>query len=182
MTTATPRIRVFFALWPSAAERSALAAWQPVLEMRCGGRGMRADTLHSTLVFLGNVEAGRLESLQRAAQQVRAEPFVLCFDEARHWDQNHIVYAAPRNTPEQLAVLVATLEKHLKSCGFNFDKRRYQSHVTLLRNALCGSESLPAVKPVRWEVREFVLLQSVNPDGRSAYRILSRIPLEPQGA
>ncbi len=178
MTTATPGIRVFFALWPTAAERDGIAAWQPELKSHCGGRAMRADTLHSTLLFIGNIEPGRLESLQEAALQVRAEPFTLCFDEPRHWEQNHIVYAAPRNVPARLAALVASLEQRMQMSGYKFDQRRYQSHVTLLRNASCAAGSLPSVEPVCWQISEFVLLQSEHMEGRAAYRILSRIPLQ----
>lgn len=141
---------------------------------------MRADTLHSTLVFIGNIEVGRLESLDAAAQQVRAAPFTLCFDEARCWGQNHIVYAAPRNAPGQLSALVASLEQCLKVGGFKFDTRRYQSHVTLMRNGRCDTGSLPIFEPVCWQVSEFVLLQSVQIDGRSAYRIVSRFSLTNQ--
>lgn len=139
---------------------------------------MHADTLHSTLVFIGNIEPGKLELLQDAALRVRTEPFTLCFDEARFWAHNQIVYAAPRNPPEPLGVLVASLEQGLKLTGFNFDQRRYQSHVTLLRNARCDAGSLPPVEPVCWQISEFVLLQSVHTERRSAYRILSRIPLQ----
>ena len=61
-------VRVFFALWPDDAERAALAAWQLPLHKLCSGRIIRADTLHNTLVFLGNVEAHRLEAPYLAAQ------------------------------------------------------------------------------------------------------------------
>lgn len=91
-----PLARVFFALWPDEAVRSALSAWQPSLRELCGGDAMRADTLHSTLVFLGEVETHRLEALLLAAREVAGSPFEIDFDVARYWGHNHIVYAAPR--------------------------------------------------------------------------------------
>ncbi len=84
-------MRVFFALWPDDAERAALAAWQPPLEALYGGKAMRAETLHNTLVFLGNVAERRLEALKLAAQEAPGRAFALRLEEARYWGHNHIV-------------------------------------------------------------------------------------------
>ena len=65
-----PTARVFFALWPAAIESAQLAAWQAPLKRLCGGRAMRGETLHNTLVFIGEVELYGLEVLQLAAQEV----------------------------------------------------------------------------------------------------------------
>ena len=99
MNTLNPHARVFFALWPDAVRRTALADWQPLLHACCGGRVMRADSLHCTLVFLGNVAVRRLEALQLAAQEVAAKPFTVTFDHAAYWGHNHIVYAAAGTIP-----------------------------------------------------------------------------------
>lgn len=80
-----PIARVFFALWPSVEESGALAAWQVLLKDLCGGRAVRAETLHATLVFIGEIKQARLEALQLAAQEVVAESFELRFEKARYW-------------------------------------------------------------------------------------------------
>lgn len=172
-----PTPRVFFALWPVEAQRSALADWQHVLKKLCGGRTMRADTLHLTLVFLGQVAADRLEALTLAAEEVCAEGFELCLDEARYWVHNHILYAAPGVTPAALQHLVNELEASLRRHRFDFDEREYKPHVTLGRNTHWSDEPLPDMLPVRWSVSEFVLLESVPENAASAYRILARFPL-----
>jgi 2'-5' RNA ligase len=104
------KVRLFFALWPSAAECVAMSAWHSPLRELCGGRVMRTDTLHSTLVFLGEVEESRLEALRLAAQETNGEGFELALTRARYWGHNHIVYAAPDAIPPQLAELVQELE------------------------------------------------------------------------
>ncbi|MDD2722051.1 MAG: RNA 2',3'-cyclic phosphodiesterase [Gallionella sp.] len=169
--------RVFFALWPTDDERIALADWQPALVRLCGGRVMRAETLHLTLVFLGEIPCNRLEALCLAAQQVSGQCFGLSLDVARYWGHNHILYTAPRVVPPQLAQLVRELEKQLRRQHFKFDAREYKPHVTLLRNAHWRDDPLPELPPVRLEVGSFVLLQSVQQDGAAAYRILARFPL-----
>ena len=172
-----PAARVFFALWPTAAEREQLAAWQKPLKRLCGGRAMRGETLHTTLVFVGQIEFGRIEALRLAAQQVSGESFELCFDEARYWGHNRIVYAAPRHTPQQLAQLVEALEQRLTGHRFNFDRHEYRPHVTLLRDAHGSDAPLPAMQPVSWRISDFVLVQSAPHDGIADYRVLARFPL-----
>ena len=169
--------RVFFALWPDEAERVALAAWQPNLHRMCGGRTMRAATLHATLVFLGEVELHRLEALQLAAQEVAGVSFDLVLDVARYWVHNHIVYAAPDIVPPPLVQLVRDLEQCLTRHRFRFDKHSYKPHVTLLRNAQWSDELLPEMKKVIWRARGFVLVQSVPDSAGANYRVLARFPL-----
>lgn len=176
-----PAARVFFALWPKAAESKQLAAWQVPLKRLCGGRAMRGETLHNTLVFVGNVESYGLEVLQLAAQEVSGEGFELCFDEARYWGHNHIVYAAPRHVPQQLLQLVDALGRRLVAHRFEFDRRTYKPHVTLLRNARWSDTALPAMQPVSWQMGDFALVQSVPREGLTDYRVLARFPLSPCG-
>jgi 2'-5' RNA ligase len=169
--------RVFFALWPTAAERAALAAWLPALHKLCGGRMTRAETLHNTLVFLGNVEVFHLETLRLAAQEAGGKAFELPFDEACYWRHNRIVFASPGSTPPQLAQLVRDLERRRAAPGLDFDKRPYQPHVTLLRNAKWGGTSLPAMARVAWQATDFALVQSVPDEKGASYRVLARFPL-----
>lgn len=177
MDTTATNARVFFALWPTDAERRELAVWQTALQPLCGGRAMRSDTLHATLVFLGEVEVARLEALQLAASEVASDRFVLTLDEARYWGHNHILYAAPCVVPQQLVQLVRELELHLIRHRFVFEQHEFKPHATLLRNAHWTDNSLPAMPPVLWDVRGFVLLQSELRNGEANYRILARFSL-----
>ncbi len=169
--------RIFFALWPDDAERAALATWQPALHKLCGGRIMRADTLHNTLVFLGDIELHRLEALQLAAQEAEGGAFELSFDVARYWGHNHIVYAAPDSMPPQLAQLVHNLEQRLVRHHFDFDKRPYKPHVTLLRHARWSDRPLPDTTRVVWRAKDFALVQSVTDETSANYRVLARFAL-----
>jgi 2'-5' RNA ligase len=138
---------------------------------------MLGDTLHNTLVFIGNILQSRLEPLQLAAQEVSGKSFELCFDIARYWGHNHIVYAAPLHLPLPLTQLVMVLEKSLVRHGFKFDNREYRPHVTLIRNARWTDAPLPAMQPVCWKITDFALVQSMSREGMTAYRVLARFPL-----
>jgi RNA 2',3'-cyclic 3'-phosphodiesterase len=170
-------VKVFFALWPAATERDRLASWLKPLQHLCGGRAMRGETLHCTLVFIGDVERSRLEALQLAAQEVSGETFELCFDMAHYWGHNHIVYAAPGHVPPHLVHLVGVLEQRLAEHHFKFDQREYKPHVTLLRNAHWTDAPLPAMQPVHWQMRDFALVRSAQQNGLANYQVLARFPL-----
>ncbi len=133
---------------------------------------MRPDTLHVTLVFLGDVEVARLEALELAAREVTARHFELVLDEVRYWEHNRIIYAAPGVVPAALLQLVSDMQCGLARHGFDFDRRAYKPHVTLLRNARYG-DPLPEMTTVRWHVKDFAMVQGGGPD----YRVLARFPL-----
>jgi 2'-5' RNA ligase len=177
-STKDPVVRLFLALWPNAAERAALSAWQKPLLALCGGRLMRADTLHSTLVFLGEVAEHRLEALHLAVEETNREGFELRLTEAHYWGHNHIVYAAPDEAPPQLAGLVRELESRLHMHRFHFDERPFKPHVTLLRNAHWSDAPLPPMPAVSWRFNGFVLVQSMRgAHGAAHYEVLARVPL-----
>lgn len=176
-----PTARVFFALWPTFTESGALAAWQPPLMQLCGGRSMRDETLHLTLVFIGGIGRARLESLRQAAQEVSAEGFELCFDRAHYWGRAKIVYAAPDHAPPQLVQLVSGLEQSLARHGFKFDEREHKPHITLLRNARWTDADLNVMPPVGWRIKDFALVESVPQGGSMDYRMLARFPLKTTG-
>lgn len=177
-----PTIRVFFALWPDAAVSEALATGQASLERLCGGRAIRAEMLHMTLVFIGAIDQTRLEALQLAAQEVVAPRFTMRFDTLRYWGHNHIVYATPSQAPRKLQYLVNALQERLAVHRFRFDAREHKPHVTLLRKARCGDEPMPQLAPVRWQVSDFALVQSANERGSLEYRVLARFSLSHSGA
>ena len=154
-----------------------MAVWQPPLHKLCGGKAMRPDTLHATLVFLGDVAAHRLEALKLAAEEVGGEPFELGFDSARYWGHNHIAYAAPKQVPGTLAELVRELEQHLRKHRFHFEPREFKPHITLLRHAQWSDAPLPQMDTVRWPAREFVLVQSLSDERGPRYKVLARFGL-----
>lgn len=180
--TESKKVRVFFALWPTAEERSALAQWQTSLHELTGGRVMLDNTLHATLVFVGAIDPERLEALRLAASEVVSEGFELRLAQARYWGHNGIVYAAPDRMSAPLMLLVERLEQCLRRHHFQFEQRPHKPHVTLLRNALWTDRSLPPMQPVRWQMGDFVLVLSHPEHGVANYQVLARFPLLPSEA
>lgn len=184
-TPGVSSFRVFFALWPDEAVRSELVKAGAALHGRYGGRRMRADSLHLTLVFVGQVEVGRIHDLLAMAENIRVARFEMDFDLAACWRHNHIGCLGASRVPEALLSLVRGLEEGLSALDMAFDRRPYKPHVTLLRNADCRTASdagtlekeNPAPVPIAWPARDFVLVKSsLRPEG-ARYEELGRWPL-----
>ena len=166
-------VRLFFALWPDAVMRSALDQLGKQMHEQCGGRRTRAEAIHITLAFLGEVAVTRIAELQALAAQLQGDAFDFELSHSRWWRQNHIAWVAPQTVPQALITLVSELQRQLKVAGFEVDMRAYVPHVTLLRKAYCP-RPLPEMAAITWKVRDFVLVQSVMTEHGSAYEIIGR--------
>ena len=144
-----------------------------------GGRLIRPDHLHLTLVFLGNVAHAKTFQLEATAQQQCRAGFSLEFGKTGYWRHNRIVWAAPISIPEPLRALVAALERSLQHAGIQFDRQRkeneYVPHVTLIRDARVLA-ALPMPKFV-WRISDFALIESARGAKGAEYQVLARWPL-----
>jgi RNA 2',3'-cyclic 3'-phosphodiesterase len=167
--------RCFFALWPAAAVRDALAQWTQGARKECGGRATAAEKIHLTLAFLGNVERSRIDELRAAAAVIAGERFTLALDQAGYWRHNRIVWAGATEVPPALTMLVSALGERVKGLGYRLEERPYAAHITLLRNARRGAS--PALPLLRWAADEFTLVESKLGERGSRYVIVDRWPL-----
>jgi 2'-5' RNA ligase len=165
--------RVFFALWPGEAVRAALHGQGRRLHAELAGRLTRAQSIHMTLLFLGEVPETRLDALHAAATDVPVESFSLHVDRAACWRHNRIAWVGPARTPPALDVLVGQLRDRVADAGFAFDRKPFAPHVTLVRNALCRPLD-DAIEPIEWAVQDFVLVRSVPEAGGSNYAVIGR--------
>ena len=170
---------MFFALWPDIGVRGQLMRQGLKMHRLLGGKLTREESVHLTLVFLGDVSLQRLPDLQARAASVRFEAFVLPIERAGCWRHNNIGWVGPNQTPATLATLVADLEQALGEEGFRFDHRAYSAHITLLRKARCV-EMDSGVAAFDWKVNDFVLVCSQLSSEGSRYTIVGRWPARQQ--
>jgi 2'-5' RNA ligase len=164
---------MFFALWPDAEVRRSLLREGAQMHRQLGGKLTRADSVHLTLVFLGDVALERVAALQARAAELRFEPFVLRIEQAGCWRHNSIGWVGPSQTPAELVRLVGSLEQGLADEGFRFDRRPYAAHITLLRKARCAPLEAK-VSAFDWPVRDFVLVRSELSGDGSRYTMVDR--------
>jgi 2'-5' RNA ligase len=166
--------RLFFALWPHARQREALARIQG--ELPAGqGRKTHPEDLHITLVFLGDLHLKRRVCAEQVAAGIQASPFVLSLDRFGCFPKAGILWCGASERPQPLLDLLHALREGLLDCGFLPERRRFKPHVTLARRA----GPLPARDlghPVAWPVSEFALVVAQSGE-RPRYRVEHRWPL-----
>lgn len=172
-----PTHRLFFALWPPAPVRNALAAAaQGVRAFDGAGRPVPAAKYHLTLHFLGGwptMPEDVIERVRAAVQSVRGRAFHLVVDRAGGFREARVGWLAPAGN-SGLDALWSELRRALDEAGVvRRADARFTPHVTVLR----GMRAEPAcvdVPPVSWPVDGFVLVHSH--DGR--YEVIERWPLD----
>lgn len=162
--------RLFFALWPDADARTALAALAQD-HARHNGCAVAPTNLHVTLAFVGGVSAAQRQCLEAAAATVTAPAFSLKLDRLGFWARPRILWAGTSAPPIEMMVLVKTLHAALMPCGFQPDPRPFQAHVTLARKAQ-RAPGVHAVSPIVWRADTFCLVESVTGERGVEYHVV----------
>jgi 2'-5' RNA ligase len=179
------RRRLFFALWPDSGIAEAMATQARQIAAGGQGRAMRADSLHVTLAFLGDVNASvetrLLEACDRVSLSCWPDGFRVCLDRLEYWRHNEIVAATSSERAEssrQLEVLLGDLSR---SCAIKLPDRPFVPHLTLVRNCRIAPPGLECEVANRWTLhaRSFRLVWSrLDPSG-SRFQTLGEWPSGP---
>jgi 2'-5' RNA ligase len=187
--------------------RQALMQLALQVHRQTDGKLTRADSVHMTLLFLGDTPVERLHMLEELAATVAFEAFTLDIAKVGCWKHNQIAWVAPPTTPPPLARLVEQLGRGAAAREFPVETRPFAPHLTLIRKARCagldwargvgldrargagldcacgaGFDSARGAgldvdpPPIRWDVREFVLVRSELGQGGSRYHPIGRWP------
>jgi 2'-5' RNA ligase len=169
-------VRLFFAAWPPPRTALGLYRWAENAARETRGRVTRAEKIHLTLAFLGDIEESKISAAEEAGRAAVGKAHFLPIEQARYWPHNRIVWVGPDETPPPLAALAADLKSLLIEKGFELEQRAFAAHVTLIRKAR-APRTLPPLPPLDWPVEEFVLVRSTLSDEGSSYDVLERFPL-----
>jgi 2'-5' RNA ligase len=150
-------------------------------------RKVEPDTLHVTLVFLGECPEPALEAAHEGFLTLHMSPLSLALEGLGLFgkDRPHTAWAGLRPSPD-LMRLQQKAETIARRAGCPIDSRKFTPHVTLGRfpppappDAM-RLERAVATTPFRagpWEVTELTLWQS-HPGGKAArYEVLATYPL-----
>jgi len=173
-----PPLRVFFALWPDAGARVALAALARDTAVQARGRAPPVGNLHLTLAFLGDVAAARIAALDAIGLAVAAAAplFTLTLDRVGAFGDGRIAWAGTSAPPRDLERLVQSLTGALAKDGFPTERRAFHPHVTLARHCRRPAGSA-AIAPIAWRIEQITLNASeLSPRG-PRYRELGAWPL-----
>lgn len=186
-----PAVRLFVAVnLPAAVRNEAYQAAAPLRDSRLPVRWVKADNLHVTLKFLGEVapeQSGRIGSaLVAGVRGVRAFSVAIggigAFPSMEH---PRVVWIGVEKHPA-LELLANDVENALAPFGFGSELRPFHPHITLGRvgrgaraDRLRGLENL--AEEIAYEgmatVESVDLMESRPGPGGSQYRVLVRAAL-----
>jgi 2'-5' RNA ligase len=139
--------RLFFALWPDAGARDALAKLALDVGAVAQGKPVPAAKIHLTLAFLGEVAQERGGALAQAAQSSRGRAFEVVLDRVGSFSKARAAWAAPSQVPEMLVAVQRQLEERLRAQGFRLEEREFRAHVTLARSTR-AAVPLASIAPI----------------------------------
>ena len=166
--------RLFFALLPDEAVRKQLRQLQKSLG-QIGGRPVPRENLHLTLLFLGDVEADKVDAVRAIAAGIEGEPFDLVLNTLGGFRQNNarILWVGPSELPSELGALHQSLRRQVRKIGLRVGKGTYHPHVTLIRKTDLREKLPEDLEPdIQWTACRLALIASeLRPTG-SRYKIL----------
>ena len=175
---------LFFAIRPDlkAAEQLHQYGAEARRRRSLTGRQVAPDHLHVSLNFVDKRARPDVQIIDRAvaaATTVTMPPFVLALDRIGTWGRGpgpKAIVAWADDGVIGARLLHTAIHTALAPTGLvPKAEPNLEPHLTLLRDI---SEATPEfIEPVKWTVREFVLLDSARGEGR--HELLGRWPLRP---
>jgi 2'-5' RNA ligase len=182
-------VRLFLAVDPPAATRERLRGLIARLSAAPSGwRFVRAEGIHLTLRFLGEVPAERDAALRPAFREVAraTPPFRLraaglaAFPHRRR--PRVLVVPLAGEPPARLEQLAHDVEQAARAAGFAAETRRFRPHWTLARAVRGGRAALPQDAGLADEtiaVVELLLVESTLGPSGARYTVRDVYPLGP---
>ena len=132
------------------------------------GRVMRAENLHLTLAFIGDLPDPRGAEVAAACA---ALPPLAC-----DWELTEIgFFARPRVLwaggvlSDELAAIAARARGLLDGMGVAYDRKPFVPHVTLLRDVKLYDGPREIAPPIAWPIREVALFRSGRDETGARY-------------
>jgi len=162
-------MRCFLAAWPDAAARQRCAELTQSLRPHADhGRVMRAENLHLTLAFIGELPDARGAEVAAACA---ALPPLACA-----WELTEIgFFARPRvlwaggALSDGLAAIAASARGLLDRMAVGYDRKPFVPHVTLLRDVKRFDGPREIAPPIAWPIREIALYRSGRDEAGARY-------------
>ena len=168
-------LRLFFALWPDAAVRAAIAALARDVAGETRGRPVVADNLHLTLAFLGERPAAMVPDLCACVSTIDTSSFELSLDEVGCWRKTGIAWLTAKRIAPPLLVMQEHIVEALRGLHILIDERRFMPHVTLARRieVIVSRQIAPSID---WRIGSFALVASTLDPAGVRYAVVKTWP------
>ena len=154
----------------------------------------RAENLHLTLKFLGEIAPSRIEALSNAASRAAqdVQPFNLTIEGAGAFPPRgipRVLWLGIKDSSGELARLQSRLEDECSTEGFAREERPFHPHLTLARiRATQGARELARLHQetgfaaIEFPVTDLVVMRSELGPGGSRYTEISRHQFKPDNS
>jgi 2'-5' RNA ligase len=128
------QLRLFFALWPTEDQRTALVALTGPAIAPVAGKPVQPANLHVTLAFLGSVPGRGFTDLVAVGGKVDLPSVELALQRLEYWPKPRVVVAVPARVPPAGRQIVDRLWTELEALDYEREHRPWQPHLTLVRH------------------------------------------------
>ena len=162
-------MRCFLAAWPDAAARQRCGELTQALRPHADhGRVMRAENLHLTLAFIGDLADARGAEVATACA---ARPPTGCdwaLTEIGFFARPRVLWAGGPLSAE-LEAIASSARALLDRMQVAYDRKPFVPHVTLLRDVRRFDGPREIVPPIAWPIREVALFRSGRDETGARY-------------
>jgi 2'-5' RNA ligase len=153
----------------------------------------RAENIHLTLKFLGDISPGQVEKLSEAAARSVKDfaPFRIMVEQTGAFPRKghpRVLWIGINDFSGELGKLHSRLENESSNAGFAGDDRPFQPHLTLARlrqpryaRTLVAAHRELDFYPAEIAVSELLVIRSELSSEGSRYTVISRHPLNSAG-
>jgi 2'-5' RNA ligase len=149
--------RFFFAICPDNSTKDEIVKCREQINL--SGQMIKKSNLHLTLLFLGRINVNQQQEIIRQAEQISATDFNMVLNHSGCFNHK-ITWLGLKFIPDPLLTLHKQLLAAAKNCAIPLATQSYLPHVTLARKSTPIQNQL--ISPIKWHVKEFVLLESID--------------------
>lgn len=145
---------------------------------------VREQNLHITMKFFGEIDESGINGVLKIAEDTAAntDKFALRLSECGSFGRK-VLFVGLADPNGELMQLNQQIETGAVAAGFATEKRRFNSHITIVRiRSERGAEKLieahnsSSIDPVEFTADGLVVYESTLSPGGSIYRALARFP------
>lgn len=153
-------MRCFLAAWPSEeARRRCAELIDSVRPYADHGRVMRAENLHLTVAFIGELDDRAGGDIAAACRGLHLPPCEWHLDAIGYFARPRVLWAGGPMSP-LLAQIVQAARALLDQASVEYDHKEFVPHVTLLRDVRRYDGSRDVRPPIAWPIEEIALYRT----------------------
>ena len=151
--------------------RSALVSLQKHHELHRIGRCVKAENLHITLQFLGNVNVERIPEIAEFIQRLKFGASMLPLNQIGFFPRSRVIWVGSDRACSGLASLAAQVRENNPLKMKRRESRRFKAHVTLARDA--RKRISATIDPIYWRIEKCCLMRSITEQQGVRYEMLA---------